>query len=1211
MSDTERREGDHSAAEALVQLGTQEPTQAPNQDMLTLERERRAHDLRIREMEEKQQKQNQEFQKQNQEFQLKLLQLQTELANAKKSEYKGPKVPKFEEGEDIDAYLRTFEKLAKVHEWPESTWATRLLDFWWEKHLMHRWLEAVDVNSFDKLKDLMLVEQLLEMSPPYLQVWLREKKPKNSEELVDMADHYVETHKKSERSNGRPPDVKKQPSQANDKADSKQGKPRSILTCYSCHKPGHKANKCPNKKVTEERQKAYRCRVQQLVPSGCRDMARNRGNRHRYPGKVNSQHACILRDTGCDQTIVHSALVPPDTYVDDQYVNIEFADGSSRLLPLAVIYIQCQCYEGQILAAVLDTLPEDVLLGNDIEDTDDSSWCKPAFFVTRRQAQLKQQQLQEELIDIHRTGVQPKPVHIDDVVPLSNRQCTADDESVDIAVEQMNDISGVEHVVPEDNREAHTTTGETEEPRETESMTRDTESLTEVCDEQQLSSDADSGGPTQEVVDEDFPCEEEVIDVFDIGPTKLRELQKSCSTLSRLRKLAVAASQVASEDICFYWGDGFLYRKWTSKVKPGRTLNQLVVPRQCRATLLRLAHDIPLAGHLGVEKTKTRLLQHYYWPGIFPDVAKYCRTCEACQKAATRKAGIKAKLIPMPVLEEPFQRIAMDMIGPLPVTSRGNRFVLTICDYATRYPEAIPVPTLEAKRIAEELVTVFSRVGIPREILSDQGTNFLSHLMEDLCKLLHIKKLKTSPYHPMANGLVENFNGTLKSMLKKFAATSPESWDRYIPYLSFAYREVPQQSTGFSPFELLYGRQVRGPLAIMRESWTGELPSEENLAQFVVETRDRLAQMTDLATDNLSTAQKKQKVWYDRTAREREFQIGDQVLILLPSSTNKLQAQWQGPYKVTKRISTVDYEVEIGNKRKKKKVYHVNMLRKWFSREGTAFLVRKTDEDYDESVPVEMDICHVMSSEETWKDVEIYSGLKDVQRAEATALLEEFGDLFTDCPGRTPLIEHSITTTTEQPVRLRPYRLPESLKETVKVELSKMLKAGIIQKSHSPYAAPIILVKKKDLSWRFCVDYRGLNKVTEFDPFPMPRTDEMIEKLGKANYITSIDLTKGYWQIPLDRDARAKSAFITPYGQYEFLVMPFGMQNAPATFMRLMQMVLDGCQEFASSYFDDVDTADQTWNEHIEHLRQLFVRIRDAELTIRPSTCKVGIPVVQ
>jgi len=164
----------------------------------------------------------------------------------------------------------------------------------------------------------------------------------------------------------------------------------------------------------------------------------------------------------------------------------------------------------------------------------------------------------------------------------------------------------------------------------------------------------------------------------------------------------------------------------------------------------------------------------------------------------------------------------MDFIRPLPCTQRGNRFILTICDYATRYPEAIPLPSVEAPRVARELVNRFSHVGVPDEILTDQVTNFMSNLLEEIYQLLHINKIRTTPYYPQTDGLVERFNGTLKSMLKKFVSGSQKDWDEYLPYLLFANREVPQETTSFSPFDLLYGRHVRGPLDVLKEGWSGD-----------------------------------------------------------------------------------------------------------------------------------------------------------------------------------------------------------------------------------------------------------------------------------------------------------------------------------------------------------------------------------------------------
>jgi hypothetical protein len=144
-----------------------------------------------------------------------------------------------------------------------------------------------------------------------------------------------------------------------------------------------------------------------------------------------------------------------------------------------------------------------------------------------------------------------------------------------------------------------------------------------------------------------------------------------------------------------------------------------------------------------------------------------------------------------------------------------------------------------------------------------------------------------------------------------------------------------------------------------------------------------------------------------------------------------------------------------------------------------------------------------------------------------------------------------------------------------------MIKAGIVEPSDSPYAAPIVLIKKKDQSLRVCVDYRGLNKEIVFDPVPMPRMYEVINTVYKVKYISKLDLTKGYWQVPLDLESRRKSIFTTPSWQYQFTFTPVGMMNSGATFVRMLDKVLAGYTEFANSFIDDIGIFSDGWEYHI------------------------------
>ena len=197
----------------------------------------------------------------------------------------------------------------------------------------------------------------------------------------------------------------------------------------------------------------------------------------------------------------------------------------------------------------------------------------------------------------------------------------------------------------------------------------------------------------------------------------------------------------------------------------------------------------------------------------------------------------------------------------------------------------LALKSVEAETVAESLVTMFTRVGIPEEILSDQGSQFMSSVMKEVGRLLSMTQLKTSVYHSMCNGLVERFNGSLKAILRRMCAEKPKDWDRYLPALLFAYREVPQERLCFSPFELLYGRTIQGPMSILREMWTKENsdPDVKLTYQYVLELQDRLQETCELAKQELSKAQGRQKKYYDIRSKERVFKPGDQVLILLPT----------------------------------------------------------------------------------------------------------------------------------------------------------------------------------------------------------------------------------------------------------------------------------------------------------------------------------------
>ncbi len=266
--------------------------------------------------------------------------------------------------------------------------------------------------------------------------------------------------------------------------------------------------------------------------------------------------------------------------------------------------------------------------------------------------------------------------------------------------------------------------------------------------------------------------------------------------------------------------------------------------------------------------------------------------------------------------------------------------------------------------------------------------------------------------------------------------------------------------------------------------------------------------MAELVQENLSKAQGKQKRWYDRNARIRKFEPGN-PLVLLPTSSSKLLAQWQEPYQVVRSTGKVNYLVDMHDHRKRRRVFHVNMLKEFKVRQkiSSNYLVETTAEVQGE----EEDIMF-------WKDGEpsdqptISDHLKADQKEQ---LNTEFAQVFQNQPGCTPLVQHKIETGAVHPVRLLPYRLPQAYRAEVEQELQEKLAQDIIEASHSEWAAPIVLVNKKDGGLRLCVDYRRLNGVSVSDAYPMPRIEDMFDQLGEASFITTIDLTRGCWQVPV------------------------------------------------------------------------------------------------
>ncbi|CAC5393515.1 unnamed protein product [Mytilus coruscus] len=333
--------------------------------------------------------------------------------------------------------------------------------------------------------------------------------------------------------------------------------------------------------------------------------------------------------------------------------------------------------------------------------------------------------------------------------------------------------------------------------------------------------------------------------------------------------------------------DGILYRKFEDT---NGTAYQFLVPTELKRNILETLHSGIGGGHLGTKKMLRKLKDRFYWPGWSQDVEIFCEECLTC---ATRRNPAKHLRAPLVSVKTgaPLEKIAMDILGPLPTSSRGNKYILVISDYFSKWTKAFALRNHKAKTIAKKLVEEFiCRFGAPYAVHSDQGRDFESNLITEISILFESKKRRTTAYHPQCDGQVERFNETLLNMLSKHVKEDQKNWDEQIPFLMMAYRCSVNETTGFSPSMLMLGHDLRLPIDVV----FGECPQEEsNKTQYVTSLRQNLNLAFEKVRTNINYFQKRQKDYYDKKISGKQISVGDLVMsynpAVKPGRTHKLQ----------------------------------------------------------------------------------------------------------------------------------------------------------------------------------------------------------------------------------------------------------------------------------------------------------------------------------
>ena len=1188
------------------------------------------------------------------------------------------KIPAYQEHRDnLDAYISRFERYATSQAWPKKEWAVSLSALLQGKALdvyarmspdeandysklkqallkrfqlteegyrvkfrtsrpekgetpsqfatrlnsyFTRWVELSGIDQdFDHLLDLLLREQFVQCCSKELATFLKEHDVSSIAEMAELGERFTEARgvnsfpSQNSRTSHQTVSNKNQKYFGNtsDKGDKSiqgnQNYKKSPRRCYICYDTSHLADKCPkrnpkksvspvmaleenlNSTVPNQEKTssdstdeiAQGCIVDQLhtccvsksgnvelkcgheivisnlqLGKSCRGLPKNMPT---CDGLLSGKQVVVMRDSGSSCTVVREGLVSKTSLTGETKACV-LIDGTIRKFPVARIDVDTPYYTGNLVALCVKEPVYDLIIGN-------VDGAKPAF--------------------------QP----ITDWKPVQN-------ESVDEQDEKSigNQRSQVNHKIPFSSQEVQEV--EKIQAVETRAMKEKKGKLIKPL---KVPSPIAVVSPEQFLKDQ-------------ISDTKLSHLWEKAKKMEEGNKYR------------FIIKNKLLMREKVGNTGESSSL-QVVVPTKYKELVMKVAHESLLSGHLGIHRTYLKIFHQFYWPGINQDVTNYCRSCDICQRTLPKGKVRHVPLGKVPMIETPFHRVAMDLIGPMiPATDRGNRYILTVIDYATRYPEAVALAKIDTITVAEALVEIYARVGIPSEVLTDCGTQFTSDVMKEVSRLLSIRQLTSTPHHPICNGLIERFNGTLKQMLKRMCSEKPRDWDRYVGPLLFAIREAPQESLGFSPFELLYGRSVRGPMNILRELWTNDVPSEEikNTYQYVLDLKERLSETCKLAHRMLSKSSARYKTYYDKKKYKRHLNVGEKVLILLPTDNNKLTMQWKGPYSVIDKFNENDYKIDVNGTVRS---YHINLLKKYIPRinlvQGifeistlesecdteinTAIVTSDNDIlELEEVNETSHDIVAMPSpkAKESIGDVKLGTSLNKEQLSDLQTVLTNYNDIITDVPLHTNAIQCDIKLTTDDPVRCKPYPIPYARRQLVRDEIDKMLKLGIIERSDSPYAAPIVMVQKKDGTIRFCIDFRKLNRVTLFDPEPMPNPEDLFANLFQSKFFSKIDLSRGYWQIPMTEESKLKTAFVTTEGQYQFKFMPFGLQCAPSIFTRLMRKLFSRIDNVVN-YIDDILVHTSTWKDHIVTLNKVFHILQEANLSARPSKCFLGFSYIE
>ncbi|UYV70559.1 hypothetical protein LAZ67_7003536 [Cordylochernes scorpioides] len=684
--------------------------------------------------------------------------------------------------------------------------------------------------------------------------------------------------------------------------------------------------------------------------------------------------------------------------------------------------------------------------------------------------------------------------------------------------------------------------------------------------------------------------------------------------------------------------NGCLYKK---NPNPEGRAWLLVVPKKRRKEVMSEYHNHMLNGHLGVARTTYRLKNKYYWPSMLKDVSEFVKTCHLCQSRKGSNHLPSGLLQPIPPANYPFERIGIDFVGPLPSTKRRRKWIIVLTDYYTKYAETKAVSEATVKEVSTFLIEhIILRHGAPRFLISDRGSQFTSNLMKEVMKMCKVKHCFTTSYHPQTNGLTERLNRTLINMISMYVNTDQKNWDEILPFITHAYNTTIQETTGYSPFFLLFGRE---PMSLLDDE---NIPTDSNMDDY-----------DEYIENYLDKIQGRDRN-YDKKHNEKIYEPGHLVAVWTPvrkiGKCEKLLRKYFGPYRILKKLSNVNYLIEPkDNPGQDPLIVHVSRLKPYFERinetdfnstptltqlkalipwgielkmvdyRGKFWQLRKgREQSVKEYYFAKMKIATKLglsqelilegltsgidsecerlliaaspASLERWLEIaealEVILPDNDILGVVATQTSKPDDDSL--LPGKedraigsgTGEREGTIITGSTfrqrgaKPRALPPFRITRLERLGFnKQQIEQLLKYGLIKPASSPYSAPVTLAPKKgEGRVRLCIDYRLLNRKIISDSFPIPLLEDIVQKVQGARVFSCLDILSAYWTIPLHPKDREVTCFSTSEGSYVWCRLPFGLKTALAIFNRKLSAILQ-------KYRLDNDDLDFNYNKGCEN----------------------------